>query len=620
MEVPVKNDVQQGARAFRTALEGTVRTSAIEGAMLDHRYMQPLRGQRTRPGLQYAFPDANHGRFSQALGCCDLASKFFSALLGNARDEVWKRRIRDMPREGELAGFDALMETFGADALEQAVRFTAMFLHAGHGPWGGIGPFAPTLAAVADWFRSPSRFVPAKGVPSSSDVERTVELGEGKKRQARVYEAPLGLLDPLVPAILGEISARQARGEASSWPGLRAGVVFAVVAGDVFRSRAMLERTWSFVPDEARDRTREGGAYAAAVHASERFVDARQARAFLVAAAALMELPPSSDMPEPVGMWAPFVRDVVAGVPVGADRVASLMRDRQTCGVSYGNIPVEDLLRSLLPVLEQGRVRVAWRRSGVGAVERVIFEAYGMALHVHGTKGCDAAERMMRRALDAWGPISPRILDLSTLPSYLAFLEGFGRDDAFLALLSGHMSVAGRTSHPPFTDIPRRLVARNLYQSVGTFRDIDEAKGARIAEAVRREAGAWAGTVFAVSVGDRAAADLLEAPARILAPDLQGVLCRLYPPGTTWASVTGILAAMAIEPPFVRVYADPDDAGSPLPASATNAAMDAYHGFMDVGSPRPSARLVDAVEPAPVPPEPDDALLPAAEPDDTGGQ
>jgi HD superfamily phosphohydrolase len=59
------------------------------------------------------------------------------------------------------------------------------------------------------------------------------------------------------------------------------------------------------------------------------------------------------------------------------------MRDRQTCGVSYGNIPVEDLLRSLLPVLEQGRVRVAWRRSGVGAVERVIFEAYGMALHVH---------------------------------------------------------------------------------------------------------------------------------------------------------------------------------------------------------------------------------------------
>lgn len=609
-------------RTFVTALEGGVQMTPIEGAMLDHPYVQQLRGQRTFPGLQFAFPDASHTRFSQALGSCGLATRFFEALVRNADAEMRAGRGRPVPREREFVCSDAFGNVSDSRMLRQAIRFTALFLHAGQGPWGGIGPFAPTGEDVVGWLRPAPLLLSTREDPLHHHAVREVEIGGGRKRLARVYAPPLRLLGPLALSVGKEVDARAARGERLSWAGLRAGAVFAAVAADVFRMHGMLECGWKVHPDEARDRGLEGGTYPMAIRLDDEVGPSEMAAAFLIAAAAIMELSDLEGCPAPVRAWAPFVRDIVVGAPVGADGVTSLMRDHRACGVSYGSVRVEELLRALLPVVENGRVRVAWRRSGVGAVERVILEAMGMARHVHGAKGSDAAERMMRRTLEAWEPVSPRILDLGTLPAYLAFLEGFGRDDAFLALLAGHMSVAGRMSHPPFTDIPRRLGLRRLYQSVATFRDIDEAQGERCARLVHEAASVrgWKGSVFAVSVGAAATSSLFEDPARVLAPDREGFLRMLYPPGWKWASVTGILAAAACEPPFVRIYADPDDGISLLPREARDAAMDAYHGFMDVGSPRPSARLADAVGPAPAPLEPDDALPPASEPDDTGGQ
>ena len=67
-------------------------------------------------------------------------------------------------------------------------------------------------------------------------------------------------------------------------------------------------------------------------------------------------------------------------------------------------------------------------------------------------KGSDAAERMMRRTFEAWELVSLRIL-ISDIAGVPGLPGGIWARRRVPCASCGHMSVAGRMSHPPFTDI-----------------------------------------------------------------------------------------------------------------------------------------------------------------------
>lgn len=81
---------------------------------------------------------------------------------------------------------------------------------------------------------------------------------------------------------------------------------------------------------------------------------------------------------------------------VDADRMDYLLRDSYNCGVSYGNFDLERLFRSIVIVDE----KVAFKESGVHALEDYIFARYHMYWQVYLHPSANAFEIILNKTLN----------------------------------------------------------------------------------------------------------------------------------------------------------------------------------------------------------------------------
>jgi uncharacterized protein len=99
-----------GKHEIRDPIHGAIRISASERHILDHDFIQRLRGIRQLGFTQHSFPSATHTRFSHSIGVMHIAGKIFDTL--------------QLPiSENKQRQFRSL------------IRMTALLHDSGHGPY-----------------------------------------------------------------------------------------------------------------------------------------------------------------------------------------------------------------------------------------------------------------------------------------------------------------------------------------------------------------------------------------------------------------------------------------------------------------------------------------------------
>ena len=112
---------------IRDPVHGAVTVTGAERVVVDHPFVQRLRGIRQLGFAHIPFPGATHSRYSHSIGAFHLAGKAFDAVFRDALVVDPKRRA----------------------ALRTAVRLAALCHDLGHAPFSHAAEFAmPTLRAL----------------------------------------------------------------------------------------------------------------------------------------------------------------------------------------------------------------------------------------------------------------------------------------------------------------------------------------------------------------------------------------------------------------------------------------------------------------------------------------
>jgi len=105
---------------IRDPLHGAIAIDAQEKAVIDHPFVQRLRGIRQLGFSHIPFPGATHSRFSHSLGVMELAGRAFDVIF---RDEPFSSKGRK-------------------NQLRHCVRLAALCHDLGHGPYSHAAEFA----------------------------------------------------------------------------------------------------------------------------------------------------------------------------------------------------------------------------------------------------------------------------------------------------------------------------------------------------------------------------------------------------------------------------------------------------------------------------------------------
>jgi HD superfamily phosphohydrolase len=120
----------------RDPLHGAVLVTAEEAVVVDHPFVQRLRGIRQMGFSELPFPGAVHTRYAHSVGCMELA--------GRALDAVFRRDPFSSPERRA--------------AFRQLVRLAALCHDLGHAPFSHCTEFAmPTLRALGVDAYAPAR-------------------------------------------------------------------------------------------------------------------------------------------------------------------------------------------------------------------------------------------------------------------------------------------------------------------------------------------------------------------------------------------------------------------------------------------------------------------------------
>ncbi len=118
----------QGGTEIRCPVHGAIALTARERAVVDHPFVQRLRGIRQLGFSHLPFPGATHSRYSHSIGAMHVAGLAFDACF---RDHDFSSPAR-------------------ADALRAVVRLAALCHDLGHAPFSHAAEFAmPPLRALA---------------------------------------------------------------------------------------------------------------------------------------------------------------------------------------------------------------------------------------------------------------------------------------------------------------------------------------------------------------------------------------------------------------------------------------------------------------------------------------
>ena len=107
-------------REIRDPIHGAIHIDARERAVIDHPFMQRLRGIRQLGFSQIPFPGATHSRYAHSLGVMHLAGHAFDAIFRDGPFSTRRRR----------------------EELRHCVRMAALCHDLGHGPFSHAAEFA----------------------------------------------------------------------------------------------------------------------------------------------------------------------------------------------------------------------------------------------------------------------------------------------------------------------------------------------------------------------------------------------------------------------------------------------------------------------------------------------
>jgi HD superfamily phosphohydrolase len=123
-------------REIRDPIHGAITVDASEQAVIDHPFVQRLRGIRQLGFSQIPFPGATHSRYAHSLGVMELAGRAFDAIF---RDGPFSSRRR-------------------REELRHCVRMAALCHDLGHGPFSHAAEFAmPPLSELGITIYDPRR-------------------------------------------------------------------------------------------------------------------------------------------------------------------------------------------------------------------------------------------------------------------------------------------------------------------------------------------------------------------------------------------------------------------------------------------------------------------------------
>ena len=123
-------------REIRDPIHGAIRIDEQERAVIDHPFVQRLRGIRQLGFSQVPFPGATHSRYAHSLGVMELAGRAFDAIFSDGPFSTRRRRRQ----------------------LRHCVRMAALCHDLGHGPFSHAAEFAmPPLPELGITIYNPDR-------------------------------------------------------------------------------------------------------------------------------------------------------------------------------------------------------------------------------------------------------------------------------------------------------------------------------------------------------------------------------------------------------------------------------------------------------------------------------
>lgn len=171
------------------------------------------------------------------------------------------------------------------------------------------------------------------------------------------------------------------------------------------------------------------------------------------------------------GEWVPFLRDLVSGAPVDADRMDYLLRDCRGCAVNYGAYEPERLLKSLACVRTQDGYRVGWRDSGLLAIEQFVNARLQMYKTVYFHKTSRAIDLMLKEiGMEAVADPNAVLIDTSSVEAFAQSYVQLG-DETFFHLLTGRLRMDGMAFVPNerIRLLAARIRERRLWKRVFPF-------------------------------------------------------------------------------------------------------------------------------------------------------
>lgn len=322
---------------LRDPIHGDIWLDEISSAIVNHIAFQRLRYIRQNGLLHFVFPGALHTRFVHSIGTMHLARRLIDQLLAPIS---WQKMTAK-----EVASLEYLKTVFSSAALLHDIGHGA-FSHSIESIRASDGePFIGRLKTVARKWNAES-LVEAHATFAAPVHGKTLDaiLASPADHEA----IGMIIIDNMLRdrAVVDAVEAR--------FPGLE----FAF-HDDV---NAMLE---NLPPKEAFVALLDQVLSAVKKHGPEHLqtLDANGQHANLIAA----------------------LHGMISGT-FDVDRMDYLRRDSHYCGVSYGHIDVDFLMRGLVLFSVGGKLKVLVRESAVHAFEDMLWARYQMFLQVYGHK------------------------------------------------------------------------------------------------------------------------------------------------------------------------------------------------------------------------------------------
>jgi len=384
-------------------IHGDIKLSEIEKWIISHPIFARLRRVKQNTFLYYVFPSANHTRFEHSIGVMHMATRIYRACKENYNSGTKKSKQTDNQNHPFFNLNNLKIER--ESAFFQELRLAALLHDIGHGPMSHLfDSFTISKEAFLDIVRNE---------PILKDYEigftNLIDKNEGKVEHE--------IVSCFFVFVLIDKLKRTELEEPNFFPDETLAMINDIKAQRIVK---MIEPEFSGLPD---------------------LIDDNQTN------------------------YTQFFSEIITGFPIDADRMDYLLRDSYFSGVTYGIYDVNRILSSFMPIIDDGKVKLAYKESGSDAMLRFIQSRSHLYNQVYFHKTNRGANLMLNHATLSLKNTGVKLLtECKTADELIDFYVKNG-DEVFLNnTIKDHINKENVQAREIITDLINRKLFKRIFR------------------------------------------------------------------------------------------------------------------------------------------------------------